>query len=134
MFAGAVGAGLGQYDVRLWNFGAAGMFFVFAALQLNDPDPVYWIVAYGGTGTVALAQGLSRHSRFWTGACVGAVVAGVISSAPGFADYLMSGRPGSILDDMASAEYVEGAREFLGLALALSVLAAYAIKRPGRRG
>lgn len=114
--------------MQLWNFGAAALFSVFAALQFNDPDPLYWILVYGGTAMVAFAQGLGRHSRFWTGACVGAVVVGIISTAPGFSDYLTSGDLGSIFSDMARGNYIENSREFLGLALAFILLATYSIK------
>ena len=119
--------------MKLWNFVAAALFAGFAALQFNDPDPVYWILVYGGTAMVAFAQGLGRHSRFWTGVCVGVVVVGIISAAPGFGDYLTSGDPGSILGDMAGGDYVENSREFLGLALAFILLATYSIKNSQSR-
>ena len=114
--------------MKLWNFGAAALFLAFTLLQLNDPDPVYWTVVYGGTTMVALGQGLDRDSRFWTGACVGAVAVSMISTAPGFSDYLMSGDPGSIFGDMASEDYAENSREFLGLTLAFVLLATYSIR------
>ena len=119
--------------MKLWNFVAAALFAGFAALQFNDPDPVYWILVYGGTAMAAFAQGLGRHSRFWTGVCVGAVVVGIISTAPGFGDYLTSGDLGSILDNMAGGNYIEDSREFLGLALAFILLAIYSIKNSQSR-
>ena len=117
-----------RHIVRLWSFAAAALFGVFAIIQVNDPDPLYWILVYAGTAIVALAYGLGRHSRFWTGVCLGAVVAGIISTAPGFGEYVTSGNLGSILGEMTGGDYVENSREFLGLVLALILLVTYSIK------
>ena len=114
--------------VRLWNFGAAALFLVIAALQLNDPDPIYWVLVYGGTAMIAFAQGLGSHSRFWTGACIGAVATGIISTAPAFGDYLTSENFSSIFNGMGSRDYIENSREFLGLVLAFVLLTTYSIK------
>ena len=124
--------------VRLWNFGAAALFVVIAALQLNDPDPIYWVLVYGGTAMIAFAQGLGSHSRFWTGACIGAVATGIISTAPAFGDYLRSENLGNLFSEpgnlsgffsgMGSSDYIENSREFLGLVLAFVLLTAYSIK------
>ena len=116
--------------VNYWNIAAAAVFLVFAAIQLNDPDPLYWILVYAGTAAVALAQALGRHSRFWTGACVGAVAAGMVSTAPSFGQYLISGNLGSLFGDMAGGDYVENSREFLGLLMALVLLIVYSIRKP----
>ena len=124
--------------VRLWNFGAAALFLVIAALQLNDPDPIYWVLVYGGTAMIAFGQGLGSHSRFWTGACIGAVATGIISTAPAFGDYLTSENFSSIFSEpenfssifngMGSRDYIENSREFLGLVLAFILLTTYSIK------
>ena len=124
--------------MKLWNFGAAALFLVIATLQLNDLDPVYWVLVYGGTAMVAFGQGLGRHSKFWTGACIGAVATGIISTAPAFGDYLTSenfssifSEPeniSSIFSEMTSGDYIENSREFLGLVLAFILLTTYSIK------
>ena len=120
--------------MKRWSFAAAAVFGVFAGIQFNDPDPLYWILVYAGTAVIALAYGLGRHSRFWTGVCVGAVVAGMFSTAPGFGEYLTSGNVGSLFGEMTGGHYVEDSREFLGLVLALILLVTYSIKGPqGRR-
>ena len=124
--------------MRLWNFGAAALFLVIAALQLNDPDPIYWVLVYGGTAMIAFGQGLGRHSIFWTGACIGALATGIISTAPAFGDYLASENFSSIFSEpesfssvfsaMNSRDYIENSREFLGLVLAFVLLTTYSIK------
>ena len=114
--------------MKLWNFGAAALFLVIATLQLNDLDPVYWVLVYGGTAMIAFGQGLGSHSRFWTGACIGAVATGIISTAPVFGDYLTSENFSSIFSGMGSRDYIENSREFLGLVLAFILLTTYSIK------
>ncbi len=32
---------------KLMRYGCGGLLMCFAALQLNDPDPVLWVLAYG---------------------------------------------------------------------------------------
>ena len=124
--------------VKLWNFGTAAFFLVIATLQLNDPDPIYWVLVYGGTAMIAFGQALGRHSRFWTGACIGAVATGIISTAPAFGDYLTSENLSALFSEpenwssffsgMGSSDYIENSREFLGLVLAFVLLTAYSIK------
>jgi len=102
----------------------AGLALVAAALQFNDPDPVYWIAVYTGTAAVIAGKGLGRLSRFWAAVVIGGTVAGMLMTVGGFGAYLQSGNFVSIFGDMlASPPYVEETREFLGLALALAALA-----------
>ena len=113
--------------VKALNLVVAAVFLAFAAIQLNDPDPLYWIGVYAGTAGVALARAFGRQSRFWTGACVGAVAVGIVTTAPAFAQYLGSGQPMSLLGAMSGGDYIENSREFLGLVLALAVLVLYTV-------
>lgn len=64
------------------------LFLYAAALQLNDPDPLYWIAVYLGTALVPIAQSFGRHSKFWTAVLLGGVLAGLVISLPGFLAYL----------------------------------------------
>ncbi|MGH8221546.1 MAG: transmembrane 220 family protein [Woeseiaceae bacterium] len=119
--------------MRLPNLGAASLFLIAAAVQFNDPDPLYWILVYAGTAAIALARGLGHHSVFWTGVCSGAVAAGIAWTLPAFGAYLTSGNLASILGDMSSGPHVEEAREFIGLVLALVLLGAYAFADAQKR-
>ena len=114
--------------MRILHYVFGALFFAFAALQFNDPDPFYWVVVYGGTALVALGKGLGRYSELWAAVVIGAVAAGMMATAPGFADYIGSGNFGSIFGDMREISYIEPTREFLGLLLALSLLVFY-VKR-----
>ena len=104
-------------------FVLSGLALLVAALQFNDPDPVYWIVIYTGTAAVAAGKGLGHFNRFWAAVVIGGVVGGMLLSVSGFVEFLLAGDFGSIFGAMlASKPYVEESREFLGLALALAAL------------
>jgi len=101
----------------------AGLMVVAAAIQFNDPDPIYWVAVYAGTAAVIAGRGFNYFSRFWAAVVIGGVIAGMLVTIGGFAGYIRSGDFGSIFGDMlASKPYVEESREFLGLLLALTAL------------
>lgn len=101
----------------------AGLALVAASLQFNDPDPVYWIVAYTATALVVAARGFDKHSRFWTAVVMGVVGGGMLWSVTGLGEYLLAGDFGSIIGGMrADRPYIEKTREFLGLAMSLAAL------------
>ena len=99
------------------------MFILFAALQLNDPDPLYWFLVYAAVAVVAAAAVVGRRLPRFALVTLGAVIAGVLIAAPGFVDYLQSGDWGSIAEHMNDeAPYIEQGREFVGLLIAAAAL------------
>jgi hypothetical protein len=40
--------------VKVLHYVLAALFLYIAALQFNDPDPLYWIIVYVGTAAVEL--------------------------------------------------------------------------------
>lgn len=109
--------------MRMMSFLLAGLALVSMGLQFNDPDPVYWVAAYGATALVVGAMGLGKRSQLWTAITIGVVVGGMLWSVPGFGAYLLAGDYGSIFGSMrADRPYIEESREFLGLAMSLAAL------------
>lgn len=109
---------------RIFRLVLAGLALLVAAIQLNDPDPVYWVVVYASTSVVVASQAFARFSRFWSALVLGAILAGMLMTVSGFAAYIQSGDFASITGEMlVSKPYVEQAREFIGLALALTAVA-----------
>lgn len=102
----------------------AALFLYIAFLQLNDPDPLYWIVVYAGTAAVALAKSIGRSSEFAISILLGAVAAGMIIAVPGLVEFLQAGDYAAI-GDMGRATYVEPTREFGGLLFAFMLLLYY---------
>jgi len=77
--------------MRSLNYMFAGVFFVMAGLQVNDPDPIYWVAIYSGMALIALSKGLGRYSEFWATITVGRVVAGLINAIPGVLNFFNFG-------------------------------------------
>jgi len=102
------------------------MLAVTAVLQINDPDPVYWVAVYGLGAAVPLMHAFGRQARFLAALTIGMIVSGMIYAAPGFFEYLQSGQLGTIAGSMDGPDaYVEPAREFIGLLIALAIVGYY---------
>ena len=119
--------------MRLIDSGVAALLLIFAFAQVNDPDPAYWVLVYAGSGLVFLAAVAGREFYFYGAALVGAVVAGMVISLPGFLDYFQAGDASSLVGAMLPEKpWVEPAREFLGLGINLALLLWY-LRRLRRR-
>ena len=105
----------------------ASLVLIFmAGLQLNDPDPSFWVALYGVSAIMPIATLLGRRLPTTLHIAVGMLLAGLLISFPGFIDYISSGDFGAIGNEMtASKPYVESAREFLGTSIAACVLGFY---------
>lgn len=102
---------------------AALIFGLMAAIQYNDPDPLYWIVVYAAVAAVAVGAAIGRSYPRFTLLTLGAVFAGALIAVPGFIDWLQSGNWGAIGEHMNDEEpYIEEGREFIGLLMAAAAL------------
>jgi hypothetical protein len=107
----------------------AVVFLMMAAIQLNDPDPAYWMAVYAAVAAVPLARVLHRRLPSVSLIADGMVLAGLIIAVPGFVDFLVSRDFTSINDKMTPDKpYVESAREFIGLLMAAICLMAYSTR------
>jgi amino acid permease len=96
----------------------------FAIVQLNDPDPWLWTIAYALIAICILLSGRTRWAFAMSVFACGMLFALALSSLPGFLMFLASGDFGSLTQEMsADRPYVEPAREFLGVAIAGIALA-----------
>lgn len=112
------------------NVVAMGTFTLFAALQLNDPDPWLWIPIYAAPAVLsgfALAGRLPRWAPIGVAACA---VLGTLPLLPAG----LHAAPVKIVTDLAMHEAgVEEAREALGLLIVAAwatVLAAVSRRSP----
>jgi len=115
-----------RYDPRvlkILRYGLAALFAGFALLQLNDPDPAVWLLAYGLVAVCCAAPPASTLTRQLGWLTGGVLLTLAVVAAPGFAGYLTSGDPGMIVAEMSPEKpYVEPAREFLGIIIAAAAL------------
>lgn len=104
----------------------SAFFLGMGALQLNDPDPLYWGAVYAMTALIPHSRLLQRHygSIFW--ATAGMVFAGLLKSFSGFIDFVALGDWGLLTAPMTDKlPAIEYAREFLGLLFSVACLVGY---------
>jgi hypothetical protein len=107
--------------VKLFWVLCALLFTAAAALQLNDPDPLYWFCAYAGVALACVQFAMRRGPQALVWLVTGFCLAGAAVTASGFLGWLDGGA--SLLSGMGEPN-VELAREFLGAVIALMLLGA----------
>lgn len=105
------------------------MFLVFAALQLNDPDPYIWIPVYGAMAVICI---MAMYDRFNQKIMISLLVAYGLYSIyyfPGVRQWLEQDNKAAIFDNVAKMEhpFIEESREFLGLIINITVLLFYLV-------
>ncbi|MEJ7645500.1 MAG: transmembrane 220 family protein [Chryseolinea sp.] len=113
--------------MRVVNFLLAVMFLLFAFLQVNDPDPLIWILIYGTMAVLAVMAIFEYHpKRFLIGLII--LLAGYSAVYfRGVLEWLKQEDKSGLFDEVAKMEhwYIEEAREFLGLLICIVVVAFY---------
>ena len=108
--------------MKILNLILAAVFFLFAALQCNDPDPLVWMLTYSAVGTLCVIAALGGHFR-WVVLGLGlALMAWMLSMLPGVIGWVNDGMPSIAGAMKAETPHIESVREFLGLLLAVAAL------------
>lgn len=96
--------------------GLAALAFVgFAAVQLNDPDPIAWVAVYGLAAGLGVAHAVGRAPRRLAWAFSAICLLWALTLVPAG----LGAPPRAIVTDLAMhAPGVEEAREALGLLIA----------------
>jgi Transmembrane family 220, helix len=108
----------------------AVLFLIFAGVQINDPDPVLWILIYGAMAAICVMAIFEYYiPKLLMALSLGYLIYLVILF-PGFMDWYRSPDRSLLFDDLAKMQYlyIEEAREFLGLAICVAVLGFYLIR------
>ena len=94
------------------------VFGLFTAVQYNDPDPVQWMLLYGGVTVLfaMAARGKSYRPAIWIWLIAALAWAGFL--APDFWNWIQMGEPSIVGSMKAETPYIELTREFLGLLIA----------------
>lgn len=101
------------------------LFAWFAYVQINDPDPILWVIIYGGVAVVAVLSFLERSTLL--GALIGAVASffGFLLLVPDFISWIGQGMPTITGSMKAESPHIELTREFLGFMLAFIAYGIY---------
>ena len=117
-------------NMKILNSFLTLMFLAFALVQLNDPDPLIWILIYVA---MAIISGMAFFEFYipklmWTLTFI--YVGYAIVLFPGVWKWANSPDRALLFDDIAKMQnlYIEEAREFLGLLICLLALAFYAFR------
>jgi len=121
--------------MRIVNFILAIMFLLFAFVQINDPDPVIWILIYGAMAVLCIMAIFEFYPAKFT---IGLLVLYVLYSIvyiPGVLEWLRQENKAMLFDDVAKMQYpyIEEAREFLGLLICITVLIVFVIRARRKR-
>lgn len=116
--------------MRVVNFLLAVMFLIFAFLQLNDPDPIVWILIYGIMAVVCVLAMFEFYPR---NALIILAVIYLLYSIyyfPGVKVWLSQDNKSQLFDNVAKMEhpFIEESREFLGLMINVAVLIFYIVR------
>lgn len=109
-------------------FVLSALFFFFATLQFNDPDPVAWIIIYGGLGVFSALTALEETRTYFRYAMLATIlVSGIwmFSLLPDFLFWLDMGAPNLLSSWEENLPMIELAREFVGLGICAVVCGYY---------
>ncbi len=112
---------------RLPHLLLALMFLAFAALQINDPDPILWIIIYLAMTALCALAAFGKYYRVPMMALALGYLIYMIVLFPGVTDWFHSPDLSLLFDDIAKMQYpyIEESREFLGLLICEIVLIVY---------
>jgi hypothetical protein len=105
---------------RITNLILALLFMLFAYFQLNDPDPIVWVLIYGYVAAIGF---LAFAQKFYKWLIIDGLLifgAGILYLLPSVYDWLANHSEVSLLYGMAADKpYIEESRECGGLSIAL---------------
>lgn len=106
------------------NLLLALMFVAFAFVQINDPDPVVWILVYGSMAVVCIMAAFRVYPKLFMMGLLGCFVVYSFFFYQGVIEWWTQDDKSVLFDDIAKMQhpYIEESREFLGLLICIIVL------------
>ncbi len=116
--------------MKLVNLILAALYLLFAFVQVNDPDPVRWILIYGVLAVSCILAAFGVYYRLALLALLVLCSVYAVALFPGVQEWMRQDNPLMLFDGIARMEYpfVEEAREFLGLFICIAVLVMHLIR------
>ena len=112
---------------KIINLTLALMFLAFAIVQINDPDPIHWVLIYGAMVAVCAMAAFQFYHRITIKFLLVGYLAYSFMFWYGIKEWLIKPNKSLLFDDLAKMQYpyIEESREFLGLMICIAVLAIY---------
>jgi hypothetical protein len=109
--------------MKVINFFLAFMFLVFAFVQVNDPDPLLWILIYGNMAVLCVLAMFKMRFFYWIIASLAGYSIYAVLLAGSAWEWFLSPDRSLLFDDIAKMQniYIEETREFLGLLICIVV-------------
>lgn len=114
--------------MKILNIILAVIFFSFAIVQYNDPDPLVWMIIYGIVAVVCALAAFGKYYVWLILAGMAVCAIELMNTVPGFMDWINRGMPNIAETMKAEKSYIEYAREFFGLVLCVGTLTFQYIK------
>ncbi len=116
--------------MKILNFILAALFLLFAFVQVNDPDPILWIIVYGAMAVLAIFAMFDIYPRNVILILLIVFVGYSLMYLPGLGEWMNQENKADLFDDVAKMNhiYIEEAREFIGLWICILVLIFYFIR------
>lgn len=108
--------------MKALNLTLAFLFFLFAGLQFNDPDPLPWMISYTAVATLCSLAAFGGHFKWVTIAVAVPLIIWLLALLPGVIGWIGSGMPSLTGAMKAETPYIEETREFGGLIMAIGAL------------
>lgn len=121
--------------MKVLNLFLAAIFLLFAFVQINDPDPVLWILIYGLMAVACILAAFGRYHPWGISVLLILYLAYGFFYIPGVVEWLGSEDKSMLFDDIAKMQYpyIEESREFLGLLICILVLVMHLLTWRSRR-
>jgi hypothetical protein len=108
--------------MKILNLILAGLFVLFAVVQLNDPDPFFWTAIYGVMGAISFFAAYKKFNIWVMLAVLAVLIFELFSLFPSISSWVNQGMPNIAKTMKAEEPHIEFVREFLGLGICLIAL------------
>jgi hypothetical protein len=116
--------------MKVFNLFLAVLFLLFAFIQINDPDPVIWILIYGAMAVICVMAAFGYYYSRILAVILIIYVAYSLTFLSGILEWLKQDDKSILFDNIAKMQhpYIEESREFLGLFISIIVLIMYLVR------
>lgn len=115
--------------MKFVNLLLALMFLAFAFVQINDPDPIHWILIYGAMAVVCILAAFKIYSRIALIILLAVYLGYSLVFLGGIQEWLAKDNKSGLFDEGMKMQYpyIEESREFLGLMICAIVLVVHLV-------